>query len=203
MAFPDPSVPVVDNFNRADGAIGANWSLTFSGAVQFTVASNQAAPDAAGGGTSAWHTSQSGHHQIYVTLSVNDTTAGAEYGLDYCMSNMNSGAENGYRVETNAGKIELLRVDARVFTQLGAQITQAKATNDQIVIDLNGGTHTIAYNGVSIGTRSDSTYTSGFPGMFSNASSTQRLDNFGTGTVTATPVSGYQQDIGVFVALHD
>jgi hypothetical protein len=46
-----PSTPVLDDFNRANGALGANWVNTFTPNTPFTIVSNQAAAD--GGGNNA------------------------------------------------------------------------------------------------------------------------------------------------------
>lgn len=187
-----PNVPVVDNANRADGALGSSWtSPTFSGNVALTIASNKFAPNSSTSSTSYWNVvSPSGHLQAFVTLATNDATGGVEYAVDYCFSSPNSGSENGYRFQTEAGSVSCYRIDARSFTKLGSSITQAKATSDSIGVDLSGGTHTLYYNAAGAGwsalsTRSDSTYTSGITGVFSSASASQRLDDFGTGTVAS------------------
>jgi PKD repeat protein len=66
-----PSTPVLDNFNRADGPVGGNWSGATSG---YAIAANKL--DVTSGGDVYWGATAYGSDQeVYVTLSTVDNGA--------------------------------------------------------------------------------------------------------------------------------
>ena len=64
-----PSTPLLDDFNRADGALGANWnSLVYSGGVMPKIASNGATLNGVGFCATSWATLYGRDQESYCDL---------------------------------------------------------------------------------------------------------------------------------------
>jgi hypothetical protein len=184
MAF--PSTGVIDNFNRADAAnLGANWTDDTAG---LKITSNKAAATATSTEYLAHYnvTTYGGSLECFVTLSLANTTAEIElWALD--------GSLNGYRITflPASSVIRVRRKDAGVSTQLGADISQAIGLTDQIGFSRVAGVITVYINGVSVGTRNDSTYATAaslYLDFYAGDTLSNAVDNFGGGTsATVTP----------------
>lgn len=172
-----------DNFNRANGGLGANWT-SLGGAG--TISSNQyACPGTAGadyynGGTpgaAAW-------------TSANAATRVSAANYHGIFLRFDTALFNWYEVNWDTSNARIVRVDGGVGTTLGATITPP-SNGDVVRIEMRGSTISVYYNDTLQTTRTDSTYTaSGRAGIIALGTA-GRLDDFSTGTLptisSATP----------------
>lgn len=193
MAF--PTTGVLDGFNRADGALGSNWTAEpwNDTATGFAISSNTVRGNAATFSYDwAWYNAASYGPDVEVYIDV--TVAGSsEYYLAARITSPSGSAStgDGYAVYQKGTILQFARFDNGAETILGSDDTVTTlATGDGFGFEIIGSTLT-AYRRVSgvwsqYGTtRTDSTYSAGgFIGMgLYEDSRTAQLDNFGGGTV--------------------
>lgn len=194
MAFPTTSV--LDNFNRAntaDIAGSLSWIGPAFGHASFGITGNQADGTANTNCNNFWNQTYV-DTEVYITLSDlfyggNRVAVGARYD--------DSPNVNGYFLFWQYGggtqSLGMYRHDSGVATQLGANFTITDLVpGDKIGLSVIGTTLTAyVYQGgvwTSLGTRTDSTYSSGILWLFSRWDTTNWLaDDFGGGEVV--PVS--------------
>ncbi len=185
-----PSTVVVDNFNRANGPIGANWSGSTSG---YAIAANQL--DVGSTQDIYWNPSSFGADQeVFVTLATIDPN-GAEMGLV-----LKSQSSTSF----NSGLIEVLYdpVGRRVqvwtyqssqgWVQRGADLSVTFVNGDQFGVRARANGQVEVYrNGASLGTRDVTAWSNyasgGYIGLFFIGAPNTLLDNFGGGTMSAGP----------------
>jgi hypothetical protein len=160
------SLPATDNFNRADGGVGANWTaLQNSGAVAsgHEVASNQVRGAASGFCYSRWNADVFNADHYSQAVGVNIATG---FYLGPMVRMPASGAVEGYWWMVNAGGTgTLYRVDGGLFTSVQASVPLPA---DASVVKLTAtGTGLALYDdGVQVGTTAtDATYASGSAGI--------------------------------------
>lgn len=213
MAFPDfATVGSGDNFDRANEnplSGGGRWA-NFAGAGlsgPMAVVSNQMVASVAGYCGSMWN-AQFTRAEIFVTV-VNDNDD-AKY-IKLALSGPDGGLprdppQNGYMVtvdENNADEWLICRIDNQVVTVLGAPATSAVFSGDGIGLSHNPLTGDIsAYKSDAgapytlIGSRTDTTYKRGYPGIVAH-NTTLTFDNVGIGGVGwVQPISDTPPFIG-------
>jgi hypothetical protein len=159
-----------DNATRANGAIGANWTISTGG---LNVAGN-----ALQGGTASVHNvgfwsansfSSFGQFAEVTVTSLNGTT-------DFIGPMVMVSGTTGYNCIENSANIFLQRYSAGTGTNLtSTAITGAPGDVLRLEMVEPGGALTCYRNGVSILTASDTTFTSGSPGldMFDNVATSK------------------------------
>lgn len=201
MAFPTTSV--LDDFNRADGSVGANWTLldwiSQGTTVVLTISSSQVAFSASGADGN-WNPVTFGpDSEVFITVPA----ISVSIELYVRMANPGS-TPNCYRARFRnaSNSFFLYRADAGVSTQLGASVAGALANGDTAGVDIVGSNVSMYQktggSWTTIMTRSDSTYTAaGYIGLYGNGSA-DRGDDFGGGTipggapvVTASPSQAF------------
>lgn len=120
-----PTTSVLDNFNRADGSLGANWSNLGPSAAAIT--SNQARINGSSYGYAWWNAnSYTGAGEVYVTAQTASVNTGDQLYLDI-VSGWSSGSLNGYEVSLTRGAtndtIEFSKYANGSETSLGAAQT--------------------------------------------------------------------------------
>ena len=193
-----PSTPVLDDFNRANGPAGANWSLFRPSAVAAMNVSGSAAVDAS---TSLfawdfWNASSFGPDcEAYVTVA----KYGAADTIRIGARTVNAGTAgaSGYFVSVSStGAWSILRIDSGASTTLAGGVTQALAPGDRIGIRIVGSVITALHytsgggwvQVLSYDTGSDPTrYTAA--GRFALEFRTSTLDDFGGGTIGGASVA--------------
>jgi hypothetical protein len=169
---------VTDNFDRANGGLGANWtSLT----GPFRIASNAAESGQGAGGQSRsiWTANNFANNQYAEITVANTVSGGSKIGP---LVRGQPGADSGYYASCDTGGAEIFKVVAGTSTSLNwAGITMA--IGDVIRLEVTGSTLVIKQNGVTRNTITDSTFASGYPGIFANFQG--RLDNFLAGPTAA------------------
>lgn len=205
MAFPTTSV--LDNFNRADGALGTNWSLAYNyfGAGDPTISGNVVVCGT-GYHVMYWNALTPGADQeSYIDVptkwgSIETPSEGV--AVECRMANYAQSTWRGYEVMvlsvtgTGNDTWHVNRIDDHVATQLGATVTREYADGDSVGIEAIGTTikayHKSGGTWTEVASRTDSTYNDGGIGFYAGRDATNwQYDNFGGGTVVggaATPV---------------
>jgi hypothetical protein len=173
--------PVLDNFNRANGAVGSNWT-TVSGASTPTIISNQVASPSLRA-RAYWNLSTfTSPLEIYVTVNVFERNV----ELYYCMTNPGTDATmSGYFLEgfTGVGAMLLYRVDpGTVITNLGGFLGDP-VPGDTFRVRLVNGVHTLYKNDVEQTQINESTYTAGYFRL-DIGDTLARCDDFGGGPLS-------------------
>ena len=172
------ALPFLDDFNRADGGLGANWT-TLDPTIN--VSSNRAAAtDAA---SSAYYNGDTPNADCYVQAKFYLPTGGTEaLGL---VARFNTATFNGYLCRFVFGTgMQIGRLDTGVITVL-ATMGAAPTTGQTVRFELSGSNLELFYDGVSAGSTTDATYgaaaRSGLVASSSGAAGT--LDDFETGNL--------------------
>jgi hypothetical protein len=193
MAF--PSTSVLDNFNRANGAPGANWTgPSFGDANSLTIVSNTIESAAAAFGAMCWTASSFGAGlEVYADLA-STISGGASVRL-LILDNATSSTANGYYlIADSANGFNINKSVGGTGSQIQAG-SQALAAGDSFGLQWIGTTVASWYKAAAgswtqINSVVDSSVTnaSGFLcGIEQSTNSGGALDNFGGGTaVTAT-----------------
>ena len=185
-----PTTPLLDTFDRANGAAGSNWSLIKPTGFAAMTITNNAAVDSS---TTAfawnyWNPSTYGpDSEAYATIA----TLGASDVIRIGARVTGGGTTtySGYFVAISAtGVWSILRIDNGATTTLATGPTQPLATGDQIAIRITGTTITALHytpttnwtQVLTYNTNNDTTrYTN--PGNLAIEFKTSTIDNFGGG----------------------
>jgi hypothetical protein len=180
-----PTTGLLDDFNRANNAsLGANWS-TLDTYASLGITSNACQPNASSGSGAYWNVATFGpDSENYVTVAA--IGGSSQFFDQYVRVGTPGGNYNAYAHEctTNAGA--LYRVDAKVYTQLGAGLTITVAAGNIIGLEVIGSTLTLYKNAgswASNASRTDSTYSAaGNIALFADNTGIH-FDDFSGGTV--------------------
>ncbi|MCC6299252.1 MAG: DNRLRE domain-containing protein, partial [Anaerolineales bacterium] len=190
-----PSTSVLDNFNRANGAIGNNW--TGQNASSFTISSNQLAVNSSGlDSFVVWSPSSFGADQeAYVTLS-QISASGAEQGIGLkAASNGTSAIKVVYSASANVVKV-MTFTTAQGWVQRGSDIAVTFNNGDQLGARAKANGDVEVYkNGSLLGTVSVTAWPhyagGGYIGLWYSNVTGAIVDDFGGGnasaSATATP----------------
>lgn len=193
-----PRTAVLDDFNRADGDLGANWQEFMRSGNDFVIASNQAKPDGDEYNGELYNVAQYGPAcEVYATLATLQSAGGIVVLYARLKDvvaddwNFDGYALQAYWFEwegTDYFRFYVLRIDDSVATTLGATVTYTDHANgDKAGLrcvgaaleawrDDGGGWALIAQ-------RSDSTYgAAGYVGLYMDKDAS-RVDDFGGGTI--------------------
>ncbi len=195
-----PTKPVLDNFNRANGSIGSNWTGYTSA---FSISSNRLLANTGGGDTQIYwgNSTFNASQEAYVTIAQVNSDAWELSLMLKSQSNLSYG--NGAIEVFYAASTDTLQIWTYDLTngwvQYGADVTSlVLAAGDQLGTRvLSNGTLEVYRNGSLLATRDLGAWAlvddPGYIGLwFANASG-HLLDDFGGGSVsggvTATPTS--------------
>jgi hypothetical protein len=190
-----PTTPVLDTFNRANGAIGINWG---GYASAFSIASNQLDVVAGGFDTYAfWRNTAFGADQeAYFTFAQVDADS-SEQSL-FLKSQSNTSYGNGVIEVLYDANADIVQVwtfhPTGGWTQRGANIPVTFVNGDQFgARALANGTVEVYKNGVLLATRSITGWvlyaSGGYIGIWFADAADARLDDFGGGNVSLTPTN--------------
>ncbi len=152
-----------DNFNRANGGLGANWT-TFGTDPAPTITNNQIQGNtAAMQQTAFWSANTFGPDQsstaTYTGTTGNDPNAGV--GVLVRLTS----ATTGYRCEWFNGTVYLQKYPGTSTLTTLTTGASSLTNSDTIKMTATGTTLTCLKNGVSVVSTTDSTYTTGAPGI--------------------------------------
>ncbi len=168
-----------DDFNRADGSLGPNWTATSDGAM--SIASQQVV-GTAGQNTGEIRTAESYPSDQFSQIQVTSTqlTGGQWIGPAVRMqASGQSGYVGIYYWNSGSPELMLFLRNAGNWTELGAANTPALSAGTSLRLIAVGNTISFQVNGVQQIGASDDTLTGGAPGMLANADGT--MDNWSGG----------------------
>jgi len=171
-----------DNFNRADGPLGPNWTDEFDGGL--AISSQVVAGTSASGTSGDIRTAEaySGNQYSQVEVTSTQLTGGQWIGPAVRMQN---GGQNGYvgTYSWNNGSPELMLFKRTngAWSQLGSTYASGPlAAGTQLKLMVVGTTLAFTVNGAERIAAYDNTYTGGAPGIV--PSRTGRADNWSGGS---------------------
>jgi len=175
---------ISDNFNRANGGLGSNWT-TVSGTTAPQIVNNTVQPGSAGTLNSAyWSANTFGSNQYAAASFPN--SSGTNWGPAIAVRLSNSkGYILWYGNQTNV--VSIWRMDSSTsWTQLKVSAQLTIAATDVWRFQAVGSTLTGYQNGKQVITTSDTRYTTGAPGIWMYFA-TNQISNWSGGDVVSTP----------------
>lgn len=178
-----------DNFNRADGALGANWTTAYNGG--YIILSNEARSNGSSNDACSAYTGATFNDNQYAEATVSSVNASHYYALGVATRCNQSGVWRNYLYIGLYDNNEryLARCSNGSPTALQHYTGSGIALNDLMHLDSEGTLHSPFLNGsadTSLGTSTDATYSSGVPGLHCyNGSTTSRMDNWVGGNITS------------------
>jgi hypothetical protein len=173
-----PGLPVLngsqatDNFNRANGSIGANWTQTDG---TWSVTNNQATYTLGGDSeASVVYTNISFANDQYAQVTLAATTNAAS-GVMVRGSNV---ANTGYSLACGGSSCFIFKVVAGAVTNLTSSGAIPTSNGDVLRLEVHGTALTAFKNGTQILSTTDSAIASGSPGMWSENAATTIFDNW-------------------------
>lgn len=194
---------VNDNFNRADGAIGANWTNLGAGNEIFTIISQKAQPHAASAGEvlmyfsgAGWAGGGGGADQ-YAEVKATGLQSGKDIAVAARVGGASLAAANAYLFVINSDdvatgfgsmKAALYKQVGGGFTALTADIAVTVNANDVIRIEVSGSSPNIIVTGKINGVKptgmevtNETSHPSGNPGLYVGSGTTSNFDDFAAG----------------------
>lgn len=170
-----------DNFNRANGGLGGNYTDLIAG---MAISSNQVAGIA--GDAATYYSGGTPGANCWAQIKFATKTAGGgNLGI-----RLNTGTFDTYFFSAITGSASISRQDAGVPTVLGSTFT-TPANGTVVRLEMRGSTISVYYDDVLQTTRTDATYSSAGRTFFSCNGAAHRYDDFSTGTLptisSATP----------------
>lgn len=193
--------PVLDDFNRANGAPGANWGVAIFGDSIPNIVSNQL--DWPQFPTAYWAASTFAANQEVFAKRINTGAGLPENGFLLRFASPNTANESGYYALIYAdGGTELFKLTSGLGSKVSLGFTNAGTipsadvyvcvTAVDSTITVYSGTNGVTWT--SRKTYSDSTHNrTGYIGLFSenNHTVTSALDDFGGGTIQSVATTAW------------
>ena len=206
---PQASAAVIasDDFNRADGGLGASWTAIADGSMSI---SSQAVIGSVGAQTGDIRTGEAYPSDQYSTVTVTSTqlTGGQWIGAGVRLqSSGRSGYAGIYYFNFGSPQLMLYKRSGGSWTQLGGSYSPgALAAGTQLQVTAVGSTISFLVNGVQRLTVVDSTFTGGAPGIMAYGNG--KLDSWsggsaGSGSGGSFSVGGSVSGLSGTVVLQD
>jgi putative esterase len=176
-----------DDFNRANGALGPNWTGISDGAL--TITSQTVAGTASGGTTGDIRTAETygSNQSSQVEVTSTQLTGGQWIGPAVRMQNGGQSTYLGiYFWNNGSPQLRLYKRISGSYIQLGSSFSSgALPAGTQLQLQASGSSITFLQNGVSRISVTDTSLTGGAPGVM--AFGTGRGDNWAGATLAAGP----------------
>lgn len=194
QAFGFADATLRDAFDRADGALGANWTnlIISTDASTLVVVSNGVSREATAGSGSAHWTGATFGPNVKVSLDTPDATVPSTASLFIYLRLTSPGvasATDGYACQFSpfTTTVNVLRIDNSSSTTLNTNAAAPLADGGKVGCEVIGNTITAYVDTgsgyVAVATAADGTYPAGgSAGLRANAT-TLRADNFGAQTI--------------------
>jgi hypothetical protein len=191
------TIPASDNFDRADGALGSNWTPQTTLALQIGFNQAENSSGSIDYACAGWNTATdtfSANQSAQLTISNAASDSAAAIGVR-TSGHYNLGTYSGYALNARgsfAGGSALDKVVLNVGTDLIDLSATTWASGDIAKIEVTGTTITGYKNGVSLGSVVDSSLASGQPNFclygiaFGERIDNWTADNLGGGTPPAS-----------------
>jgi hypothetical protein len=181
-----------DDFNRADGSLGANWTPIVDGAL--TISSQVAAGTAAAGTTGdTWSAASFGSDQFSQIETTSTQLTGGQW-IGAAVRAQNGGLDTYlgiYFWNSGSPVLRLYKRSSGNWAQLGSTVTTAALpAGAQLQVKAVGSTVSLLVNGVLKISVTDTSLTGGAPGIM--AYGTSQADNWLGGAATTTTAAGIQ-----------
>lgn len=172
------SASVTDDFNRADGALGANWTTPINSSTTLAINTNRVISSTFNTRGYAYYSGTTFANDQYAQVDLNTQISGY-IGVGCRMDN----DANGYDVEvTNTTTATIRKLTNGAASTLGSVLTLADLSGKTIRLSCYGTTIELFVDGASVGTRTDATYSAGYPFIITNSNGLQySVDNFSGG----------------------
>lgn len=186
------TVLATDNFNRANGGLGANWTDDNAGG-SWSISSNQAVPvnnqdNESHYSAVTWPNDHYCKAQMYANTTNTDTGPSlmVRHTGDYATGSKYFSTVN--HLGTN--NVSVYKDVSNAYTLL-TRLTQSWTDGDTWEVDVQGTTLTTKLNGSTIDSRSDSALATGSPGIFGSGTITTSaaLDNWEGGDFASVSAS--------------
>lgn len=178
------ALPFTDDFNRADGGLGSNYTTLAAG---LAIVSNHVSSSTGNG--ASYYNVDTPNADCYMKLRfLTLPSGGAEF--IYMLMRYNTGTANGYMFRYLQGTgSQIMVVNSGTPTQL-VLLGSNPAANDVVEFRLNGTTLSVFYNGVSAGSTTDSSHSAAGLAAFGMSGNGQggtvddlEIGNYSAGTV--------------------
>jgi hypothetical protein len=170
-----------DNFNRADGPLGAGWTDTSDGGLAITsqVVAGTNATDITGDMRTgeAYNSNQYSQVQLTSTQLTGSQWIGPAVRMQ---ANGQNGYVGVYYWNSGSPEVDLFSRAGTTWNQLGTYSTGALSAGTTLKLEAIGSTLAFLVNGVERIAVYDPTYTGGAPGIMANG--TAQADNWAGGT---------------------
>ena len=179
-----------DDFNRADGGLGANWTTTTGNSAP-VIATNEAT--SSGAGTfSARYTATGAPNDQYAEVTVGTVVSGSNDEGVGPACRIQSGVETFYLAQGNSLQTRLYRCSSGAFTLLGEGY--GVVAGDLLRLTCNGSTISVQLNGYTIISATDANIGSGDAGIWITSTGSGRINAFAFGNLTEPTIEqeGYR-----------
>ena len=212
MSFPVSAV--IDNFNRGNGGVGANWGAILAAGGSTLFINNNELADNTPPTNGQWTTDFGPDCETYITQTSTlfpfepDQELPADSFVVYArLANMGAGTTDGYAIQINGdNQAFFFRYDNSSVTLLGAtvDVSSYQGTGTKWGMSVVGDVISLyaklpAGSWSAITTRTDATYTAaGRSGVaLISYQNTVTLDDFGAGTIGGTPSTDVMLPMGM------
>lgn len=180
---------ITDSFDRADGALGANWLAPGSWAAP-TIASNQVTSTAAEQAAVFTGAGWTGGADHYVEVTMKASGGGSDCGPCARCATVTFNTFYYFAIPSlgSSDTHQLHQVVSQSFTPIGTPFSGTINVGDVVRIEAEGTTIRGKVNGVTVTSATDSGIASGNPGIFMfDGGTNPAMDDFAAGDFTAAP----------------
>ena len=177
------TLPVGDQFNRADASpIGGKWT-TITGQTGLKIVSNEVTGITDGTSCAAYWNADTFNNDQYSRVTLTNVGVIADVGA---CCRMSTSAASYYFANSNTTDKSLHKVIAGTYTVIAAVSFTNFVAGDILELQCSGSTLVFLKNGQFVGLGTDSSLTSG-PAGLSSYQQACRLDNWEGGNLTGAP----------------
>ncbi len=167
------TVSASDNFARANGSLGPNWTdMTVGG---LAIADDEVAGTNAGGNSGDIRTAESYDNDQYSEVQVTSTPLSGNQWIGPAVRAQDGGEDlyvGIYYWDYGSPELMLFKLDNGSWSELGASSTSPLAAGTQLTLAAVGSALSFAENGTVVASANDSTLTGEAPGIMANGTAT-------------------------------
>lgn len=174
---------IADDFNRADGGLGSNWTVVQG---TFAVASNKCSITTSGRNQAYWNAATPADNQYAEAVVTAPVLPGSQVGVICRHNGGNAQANSSFYVlrwEKDSGNLSITKIINGGITNLtSAAVSQATLDGKTVRLECSGTTLTGYLNGVSTLSTTDAALTTGRVGLWGHSGGgTTTVDDFAAG----------------------
>lgn len=205
---------ITDDFNRANSnGLGANWTIRPTSTEDgWDVDTNQARVQSPGGGALGWYSGAgwTGGTAQYSEFAIKSLQSGKDFGPACRVSGSSVATGQAYLYDINDTDAAVSlgssistalyrQTTGQTFNQIGSSVSVTISASDVIRVECNGSTIRGLVNGSVKISGTDSTFSSGNPGLYTGSGTTSTFDDWAAGDFGggSTPSCGTLSLLGV------